>query len=239
MSDKIKILIVEDFAEDAELVGRELERAGISCETLRVETAVDLRRELEEFRPNVILSDFTMPSFSGLDALGIARQSHPDVPFIFVSGTLGEEYAIRALQSGATDYVLKGNLLRLPSAVERAMNDVRERTARRAFERELRESEKKYRRLFHGSPHPTWVYDVMTSRFLVVNDAAVARYGFSREEFSTMTVYDILPGKHDRLVEGRGSKHRTKNGELIDVSVSFRDIDLEGKAARIVVAGPP
>src|SRR5882724_2884362 len=190
MSDTLRILVVEDLASDADLMLRELQRAGISCDARRVETAVEYRREFEKFRPHVILSDFTMPHFNGMDALAIARQSHSEIPFIFVSGTLGEEYAVRALHNGATDYVLKGNLVRLPPAVERAMNDIQERHARQLLEHDLRESEKTYRRLFQSSPCPTWVYDIGTLRFLVVNDAAVARYGFSREEFLAMTIND-------------------------------------------------
>jgi len=87
----------------------------------RVEREDDLRRELGEFRPDVILSDFNMPQFDGMRALAISREAAPDTPFIFVSGTLGEEYAIRALRNGASDYVLKTNLVRLPPAVERAV----------------------------------------------------------------------------------------------------------------------
>lgn len=89
MSQQFRILMVEDVATDAELMLGELKRAGIGCDARRVETAVDYRRQLEEFQPHVILSDFSMPSFDGMEALRIASQSHPDIPFIFVSGTLG------------------------------------------------------------------------------------------------------------------------------------------------------
>src|SRR5882724_13100256 len=118
MSQEFRILMVEDAATDAELILRELKRAGLRCDAHRVETAVEYRRELEEFQPHVILSDFSMPNFDGMEALRIASQSHPHIPFIFVSGTLGEEYAVRALKSGATDYVLKTNLIRLPATIE-------------------------------------------------------------------------------------------------------------------------
>lgn len=228
--------MVEDDAPDAELMVRELKRAGIRCDAHRVETAVEFRRELEEFQPHVILSDFSMPKFDGMEALRMAHQSYPDIPFIFVSGTIGEEYAVRALQSGATDYVLKGNLLRLPPAVERAMKDIRERRARQVLERDLRESEQKYHRLFQSNPHPTWVYDIETLRFLIVNDAAVARYGFSREEFLAMTINDILPEKHRAGPQEGVARHRTKSGELIDVSLASHGIEWEDRRARIVVA---
>jgi len=175
MSQQFRILLVEDVASDAELMLKELKRAGIGCDARRVETAVEYQRELEEFQPHVILTDFTMPNFDGMQALAIARRAHPDIPFIFVSGTLGEQYAVRALKNGATDYILKNNLLRLPAALERAIKESEERRARQALTHQLRESEKRYRELFQSNPHPMWVYDIETLRFLAVNDTAAAR----------------------------------------------------------------
>ncbi len=239
MSQQFRVLMVEDNASDTELIVRELKRAGMRCDAHRVETAVEFRRELDEYQPHVILSDFSMPKFDGMEALAIAKRSHPEIPFIFVSGTIGEENAVRALQSGAIDYVLKGNLLRLPPAIERAMSEIRERRARQVLERELRESGKKYQRLFQSNPHPTWVYDIETLRFLVVNDAAVARYGFSREEFLAMTINDILPEKHHAGPQEGVARHRTKSGELIDVSLVSHGIEWEDRRARIVVASQP
>jgi PAS domain S-box-containing protein len=236
MSQQFKVLMVEDNASDAELVVRELKRTGMQCESRRVETAVEYRRALEQFQPQVILSDFSMPKFDGLEALAIAKRSHPDIPFIFVSGTIGEENAVQALQCGAVDYVLKGNLLRLPPAIERAMREIRERRARQVLERELRESGKRYQRLFHSHPQPTWVYDIETLRFLVVNDAAVARYGFSREEFLAMTINDVLPEKHHAGPQEGVARHRTKSGELMDVSLVSHDIEWEDRRARVVFA---
>lgn len=139
MSQQFRILMVEDVATDAELMLRELKRAGIRCDARRVETAVEYRRELEEFRPHVILSDFSMPRFDGMEALSIATQSYPHIPFIFVSGTLGEEYAVRALKNGATDFVLKSNLLRLPPSVERAIKEAEDITERMRLKITLQE----------------------------------------------------------------------------------------------------
>jgi len=242
-SDRLRILLAEDLAADADLIRRELQEAGINCDMHRVDTGAEFYRELTEFNPHVILSDFTMPSFNGMDALEIARRVRPDVPFIFVSGTLGEENAIRALKSGATDYVLKENLLRLPPAVERALKEIGERRVRQEFERDLRVTEKRYRSLFLKHPHPTWVCDIETSRIWKVNEAAIARYGFSREEFCAMTIGDVLaePGSHG--VDSRGpdshvERHRTKAGEPFDATVTCTDVELDGRAHRIVVAIP-
>ena len=123
-----------------------------------------------------------------------------------------------------------------------------ERRTRQAHEHQLRVSEKLYRTLFQGYPHPIVVYDIGTLRFLTVNDAAVARYGYSREEFLTMTVTDIFLEKdHGRLLDRVGKplptisnpesrQHRTKSGELVEVEIAFHDLILEGRPARVMVA---
>ena len=103
----IRLLLIEDNPLDAELEVRELRRAGLRVEHRRVESEPDCRQEIGRFRPQVIVSDFAMPNYDGMSALALARELCPDVPFIFVSGTLGEDYAIRALKNGATDYVLE------------------------------------------------------------------------------------------------------------------------------------
>jgi PAS domain S-box-containing protein len=248
MGNELKVLIVEDVATDAEIVARQLNRAGIICNTRLVDTAAAFVRQLEQFKPQVILSDFSMPHFEGMEALAIARQSYSDIPFIFVSGSIGEEHAIRALKNGATDYVLKSNLIRLPAAVEKAIQEAQGRQARQALEQELRESEKRYRALFDSNPHPMWVYDIETLCFLAVNDTAVARYGFSREEFLVMTIKDIRPEKERRRLQEHVAQplptvnkpetwqHRTKHGELVDVEIASHDLVLESRRARIVVA---
>ena len=127
----LKVVLVEDIDTDAELAMRELERAGLSCVSQRVETAAAFMKTLEQFVPDIVISDFSLPQFDGLAALEMVRQRYPDLPFIFVSGTLGEERAAAALNLGATDYVLKGSLKRLPSAVERAVREADEKRARR------------------------------------------------------------------------------------------------------------
>ena len=141
MTGNLKMLVVEDVATDAELLGRELRRAGLDHFMARVETREDFLRTLTAFQPDIILCDFSMPHFDGLTALEIAREKVPHTPFIFVSGTIGEEVAIEAIKRGATDYVLKTNMARLAIAVRRGLQDEAERSARRAVEAELRKSQ--------------------------------------------------------------------------------------------------
>lgn len=127
METVLKILILEDVASDAELETVALKRARIACESLRVETQTEFLEQLEKFNPDLVLADFTLPTFDGLSALEIVRDRRPDMPFIIVSGTIGEEKAVEALKRGATDYVVKSNLARLPMAVMRAVGESEER----------------------------------------------------------------------------------------------------------------
>jgi CheY-like chemotaxis protein len=133
----LRVLLVEDVPAEAELAIRHLSAGGIACVPRTVTDERQFRAALRLFRPHVILSDFTLPAFDGLTALEIARQEAPDIPFIFLSGTIGEERAIEALRRGAVDYVLKTNPARLVPAVRRALREVEERARRRAAEREI------------------------------------------------------------------------------------------------------
>jgi len=130
MEQELRLLILEDVAAEAELAVRALEAAGLTCDWRRVENETGFRVELRMLRPDIVLSDFSLPRFDGMSALAIATAEAPDTPFIFVSGTIGEERAIEALKHGAVDYVLKENLARLPTAVKRALEDAASRKAR-------------------------------------------------------------------------------------------------------------
>jgi len=131
MQSVLKVLLIEDAPADAELEIRVLRRAGIACESRVVANERDLRRALEHFEPQLVLSDFSLPAFDGLTALRLVREKRAEVPYIFVSGTIGEERAIDALKHGATDYVLKSNLARLPAAVTRALREAEDSRRRR------------------------------------------------------------------------------------------------------------
>ena len=128
MNSPLRILYLENDLADAELVHETLEADGISCELTRVEAEGEFREALARGEFDLILADYTLPAFDGLSALRIVRQQQlADVPFIFVSGTLGEELAIDALKTGATDYVFKTRLIRLVPAIQRAMREAGER----------------------------------------------------------------------------------------------------------------
>ena len=118
MSEKLRILILEDVATDVELMGEELRKDRISFFSIRVETEETFRKELKDFKPNIILSDYSLPQFNGMSVLKIAREIAPTIPVIVVTGSINEEKAVEYIKAGADDYVLKGNLIRLSPAVK-------------------------------------------------------------------------------------------------------------------------
>lgn len=133
----LRILILEDVATDAELMERELRDSGIAFSSKCVKTKEAFIKGLEEFAPSIILADYTLPGFDGMSALSIVRKQNQDVPFIFVSGTIGEERSVEALKMGATDYVIKDRMSRLGSSVRRALQEVEEKNALKKAEEEL------------------------------------------------------------------------------------------------------
>jgi PAS domain S-box-containing protein len=141
MKPELRILYLEDDPKDAELVEETLATDGIRCRVMRVETKADFIAALEKGGIDLILADYTLPSFDGLSALKIAQEGWPQVPLIFVSGTLGEEVAIEALKIGATDYVFKTRLSRIVPSVQRALREAEERIGLSRAEEALRRSE--------------------------------------------------------------------------------------------------
>src|SRR3984957_15955515 len=137
----LRILLLEDDPTDAALVQELLDADDIACDVTRVQTRTDFLSGLEDPATDLILADYKLPSFDGLSALKLAQSLRPGLPFIFVSGTLGEEVAIEALKIGATDYVLKSRLSRLVPSVKRALREAGDRAQRKRAEDALRRSE--------------------------------------------------------------------------------------------------
>lgn len=145
------VLLLEDVAMDAELVEFELDRAGISADVRRVDSRDDYVRALGEFRPDIILSDFSLPQFDGMRALELARAWATTVPFIVVTGSINEETAVQCMKAGATDYVLKSNLARIGPAIRAALERERERGERERTQAALRRSEADLRTIFDNT----------------------------------------------------------------------------------------
>ncbi len=141
MENKIRVLIVEDSAADAELVVRALGQEGFAHTAKRVESKEAFRKALQEFAPDIVLCDYKLPGFGAPEALEMLKKEGLKIPFIVVSGTIGEEVAVEMLKAGTTDYLMKDKLSKLGSAIKRAMEEVRERAERKEAEEALRESE--------------------------------------------------------------------------------------------------
>ena len=139
MEDPLKILMLEDLQDDVGLIERTLRKQGISFVTERVDTQDQFVDALKSFHPDVILSDHALPQFNSLEALKICQKMGLNVPFILVTGTVSEEFAVSCLKQGADDYVLKSNLVRLPSAIQNALRQRLHENKRKNAERTLRD----------------------------------------------------------------------------------------------------
>jgi two-component system cell cycle sensor histidine kinase/response regulator CckA len=191
MARKLRILIVEDQPEDAELVLRELRRGGFEPEGVRVDNEEDYLAVLSaEF--DLILSDYMMPGFTGLRALELLRHSEFEVPLIIVSGTIGEDTAVAAMKLGATDYVLKDRLTRLPAAVAHALEQARMRSERRVVLGALRESEERLRLLLENAPAAIAMFDCEL-RYLHSSRRWLTDYGLGDESILGRSHYDVFP----------------------------------------------
>lgn len=189
----LSILILEDVPTDAELVEDELLQGGICFSSRRVATRDAYLKALEECTPDIILSDYSLPAFDGLSALKIATEKCPDSPFIFVTGALGEERVIELLKQGATDYVLKGRLLRIVPAVSRALQEAAERAERRRMAEALKESEVRYRTIFENAGTAIIIVD-KDKRIALANRQFELLSGFSKAEIEGRKSWvDFLP----------------------------------------------
>src|SRR6185436_3388029 len=145
VSKPLRILIVEDSEIDTELLLRELRRGNYQPTHERVETAAAMTAALEQKTWDLVVADFSMPQFNALAALEVAKVKGPDLPFIIVSGTIGEELAVAAMKNGAKDYIMKGNLARLVPAVERELLEAAVRREQKRAEEQLRETREEFR----------------------------------------------------------------------------------------------
>ncbi len=372
MKKLLRVLNIEDSERDVAILRHYLSQLGYDLICARVDTPEEMRATLEQQEFDVVLCDYSMPRFNAPAALAILKERNIDIPFIIISGTIGEQVAVDAMRAGAQDYLMKDNLARLGPAIERELQEAENRSARRraeqtirqnedryrdliehsqdlicthdlegrllsvnaaaatslgyeteeligrnirdillpAFhhefsdyieeiqqrgmahgmmtvhtragetrvweytntlrtegvavptvrgmahdvtekqqaEKALRESEARYRLLFEKNPLPMWVYDLETFAFLAVNQAAVLRYGYLREEFLAMTILDIRPPEdtpelRQNMAQVNGGmndagvwKHRKKNGEIIDVEITSHELLFSGRQAELVLA---
>jgi PAS domain S-box-containing protein len=179
MSIPLRVLIVEDSQDDAVLLLRALRRGGYDVFTERVETAPDMKAALDRAEWDAVLSDYTMPRFSALDALAVLKNRSLDIPFIIVSGTIGEETAVNAMKAGAQDFLIKGSLSRLVPALERELRDAHMRRERRQAEEALQQSEERFRQIAATIDEVFWTADPNITRMLYISPAYERVWGRS------------------------------------------------------------
>jgi diguanylate cyclase (GGDEF)-like protein/PAS domain S-box-containing protein len=163
MSKPLRLLIVEDSEEDATLLIRYLERGGYALVSERVETSTAMSTALRRGTWDLVISDFTMPHFSATDALTLLQKTENDIPFIIVSGSIGEDTAVAAMKAGAHDYIMKNNLSRLIPAIERELRDVGIRRDRKEVENQLRESIERFQIITRATNDTIWDWDLVTN----------------------------------------------------------------------------
>src|SRR5512134_8160 len=182
MGRPLKVLLIEDSPDDADLTMLQLRRGGWEIEYLRVDSRDALRSALKERSWDIILSDFSLPGFSGEEALRLVRETGLDTPFIIISNTFGEEAAVAMMRAGAQDYVMKDRLGRLVPAVGRELQEAENRRERKAQQEALLESEEKFSKIFQQAPLFITLSDIETGRLYEVNEKFLEVSGFARDE---------------------------------------------------------
>ncbi|MGD9762152.1 MAG: ATP-binding protein [Candidatus Binatia bacterium] len=232
----LRLLLVEDSALDAELEIAALESAGFACQWERVETAAELTKRLCGVPLDLILADYNLPRFDGISALRLVRQQFPYLPFILVSGTVGEETAIEALKSGATDYVLKRNLARLAPVVRRALREREEQQQRWEAEAALRRSEERYRIVVEATHDAVWELDPRTD-VMWWNEGMTRLFGYAPDEVgSRKTWWYARVHPEDRARVG-AIERAVIAGEREHFAVEYRYQRADGTYAEVLDRG--
>jgi PAS domain S-box-containing protein len=234
MKPLLRALIVEDSENDTILLLGDLERSDYQIAHQRVETAEGLRAALDRETWDIVFCDFTMPRFSGRKALEIVNERNLDLPFIFVSGTVGEDLAVQAMKEGAHDYVMKNNLTRLVPAMERELREAKVRRLRREAEEDMRVSEYKYRHLFESLRDAAFLIEMKTGRIIDTNPEAEVLLGRPRAGIVGMNESQLYPEHNGRaamhaLLSSGGrfeSQVLQKNGGIVPVYVSVSKLQL-------------
>lgn len=238
----VRFLHLEDNAFDAELVELALRSDGIECETTVVDTKAGFEEALRRGGFDIVLADHALPRFDGLSAFALCRKLSPSLPFIFVSGTLGEDVAIEGLRRGVTDYVPKSSIGRLPVTVRRALRERDERRERESCQMSLRESEDLFRRIFVRAPIGIALVSI-EGKLLRVNEALCQMTGFNHEEFAGRRLEELLPPREgdnsgqvvQLLASGPDGAYRTerellcKDGRSLTVQVTTNKIPSAGE----------
>jgi PAS domain S-box-containing protein len=233
MTSPLRVLILEDRPEDAELMIIELRRSGFELEWQRVETEADYVTHLDPAL-DIILADYQLPQFDAMRALHLLQAHDLDIPFILVTGTVGDEKAVACMKQGATDYLLKDRMARLGSAVMHALEEKRLRLGRRQAQAALQESEERFRRLTENAL--AGVYIIQDNRFHYINPAMAQTFGYRQDEI--IDRWGPLDLTHpDDLTMVRDTLRAVLAGELETVQYTFRGLHKNGSTIYCEVLG--
>lgn len=243
MSKPVKLLILENSQDNAQEAIRRLQRAGFDPSYRLVQRSAELEAALKRERWDAVISAFTLPGFTGIDALRTLRSLGLDIPFVLVDDAIGEQAAVEAMKAGASDCIKKSGAAGLVQTLERVLRETALRAAQRQSEHDLIESEKRFRELFNGNPLPVWVFDIETLRFLDVNDVACRTYGYTRDEFLALTPRDVRPPEDipameltvrrpQGVLDGGIWRHRKKDGTIFFAEIASHNATYRGREAR-------
>jgi PAS domain S-box-containing protein len=233
MKSEMNVLLLEDSELDAELIEVELRKRGIQARLHRVWSERELLHALETPSWDVILSDFNMPGFDGLRGLALLKEKKLDIPFIIVSGTLGEERAVAAMKAGASDYIVKGHLARLVPAIERETSEARLRREHREGQAALAASEANLKSLVENSI--VGIYVIQGDRFVYVNPAVAEVAGYTQQELTSRPLIDFVWPSDRRLVQDNVKKRIDGESDRIRYNVTMQRKD--GKPVHVEVQG--
>lgn len=235
MRKPLNLLQVEDSESDAALVRRSLKRAGYDIAWERVETAQEMKAALSRCFWDVIISDYRLPEFDAPAALAVLQESEIDLPFLVVSGTIGEDLAVALMKAGAHDYLMKDNLTRLAPAVEREIGDAARRKQQRDAEEALHESQRCYRLISEHSGDVVWTYDPEADHFTYISPSVESMLGYTPSECMAMSIADFVALEFRevarlRMRERAESLKRDETGPRIEV----RQIEAQRKDGTLV-----
>lgn len=253
MSDNLKILILEDNLNDADLIIYELKKSSFIFTSEVVQTRETYENALSRFKPDIILSDYSLPSFDGVSAFNIKQSKYPDIPFIVISGTIGEENAVDLIKNGVTDYALKDKLFTLTPKITRALEEANAKQQKIRTTEKLRESETRFRHLMEAIPDAL-IGSNKEGNIVYANLQASILFGYTKDELLNTKVEILLPESflnghkvHSAANEAMQVSRKTakddialfgvrKDGSEFAAEISLKSIEMdEGLVVLIVV----